>query len=54
MSRLIEQCFELEEWEFLWTQGPVLNLIRYVVNGLIKDLNRPSLLREIVKVEKVI
>jgi hypothetical protein len=49
---LIEQCFELEDWEALWTQGPALNFIRAMTKEIIDDLERPSLLRQIFTVER--
>ena len=53
MSRLIENCFELEEWESLRTQGPALNFIRHFTKWILDDLERPCLLREVFKAEKV-
>jgi hypothetical protein len=50
---LIEQCFELEDWEALRTQGPALNFIRSTTKYILDDFNRPSLLRQILTVEKV-
>jgi hypothetical protein len=49
---LVEQCFELEDWESLWIQGPTLNFIRAMTKWILDDLDRPSVIRQMFVVER--
>ena len=52
-NNLIEQCFAQEEQDKLYSNWAYMNFIRDMVELMINNLNKPSILRQMFIVEKV-
>jgi len=53
MSRLLEQCEDVYQWESLWTEGPTLVLIRALATPILRQFKEPSVLRQLFTVKKI-